>query len=133
MTIFSRFPAVFGVAIAGFVSSHAAAQWSATKIVPQATHKCDEPVPGGDLLKTIEIADQKDSAPHADGAAGNWYITRTTKWIPYCMYHDPIGLYSLDTYSLRPKIIDEEVQICEAVAGGSRPVQPFAGPCPPRQ
>lgn len=124
---------VFAASVASVIASGAAAQWSATKTVPPANHKCDEPVPGGDLMKTIEIADQKDSTPHANGGGGNWYITRTTKWIPYCMYHDPIGLYSLDTYALRPKIIDEEVQICEALpGGGSRPVQPFAGPCPPR-
>lgn len=121
--------AIFGI---GF-GSPAAAQWAATKIVPQATQKCDDPVPGGDLLKTIEIADQKDSSPHPGGAAGDWYVTRTTKWIPYCMYHDPIGLYSLDTYALTPKIFEEEVQVCEAIkGGGSRPVAPFAGPCPPQ-
>ena len=108
----------------------ALAEWAKTAIVPQATQKCDDPQPGGDVLKTIEIADQKDSAPHAKGA-GNWYVTRTTKWIPYCMYHDENGLYSLDTYALAPKIIAEEVQVCEAVAGSSRPVAPFAGPCPP--
>jgi hypothetical protein len=124
---------LFGVASAGFVSSHAAAQWAATKIVPQATHKCDDPVPGGDVLKTIEIADQKDSAPHVNGTAGAWYVTRTTKWIPYCMYHDENGLFSLDTYALTPKIFAEEIEICEALPGGSRPVAPFAGPCPPRQ
>ena len=119
------------VAWAACVSQHAAAQWAATKIVPQPTQHCDEPELGGDLVKTIEIADQKDSAPHQAGAPGNWYVTRTTKWIPYCMYHDAIGLYSLDTYALTPKIFDEEVQICEAIPGGSRPVAPFAGPCPP--
>ena len=114
------------------LASPAAAQWAKTAIVPQATHKCDAPPDGGDMLKTIEIADQKDSAPHAKGAAGNWYVTRTTKWIPYCMYHDAIGLYSLNTYALTPKVLDEEVQVCEAIpAGGSRPIAPFAGPCPP--
>jgi hypothetical protein len=113
------------------IASPAAAQWAKTAIVPQPTHKCDEPPDGGDVMKTIEIADQKDSAPHAKGAAGNWYVTRTTKWIPYCMYHDAIGLYSLDTYALTPKIIAEEVQICEAMSGSSRPLAPFAGPCPP--
>jgi hypothetical protein len=126
------FRLVLGVVLSGLVSPPAFGQWAATKIVPQPTHKCDDPVPGGDMVKTIEIADQKDGAPHANGAAGNWYVTRMTKWIPYCMYHDPIGLYSLDTYSLTPKFIEEEVQICEALAGGgSRPVAPFAGPCPP--
>ena len=103
--------------------------WAAA---PQPTHKCDEPQPGWDLLKTIEKADEKDGAPHAKGPAGNWYVTRVTKWIPYCQYHDPIGLYSLDTYALAPRMIEEEVQICASVAGGgSRPVAPFKGPCPP--
>jgi len=126
------------LATAAIAASPAAAQWAKTAIVPPPTHKCDEPPDGGDMMKTIEIADQKDSAPHAKGAAGNWYVTRTTKWIPYCMYHDAIGLYSLDTYALTPKLINEEVQICEAVAAGgappggsSRPIAPFAGPCPP--
>ena len=132
MTTSRLFALVLGVLLTGFLATQAFGQWSATSIVPQPTQKCDDPEPGGDLLKTIEIADQKDSSPHSKGAAGNWYVTRMTKWIPYCMYHDPIGLYSLDTYSLTPKIIEEEVQICEALAGGgSRPVAPFAGPCPP--
>jgi hypothetical protein len=107
------------------------AEWAKTAIVPQPTQKCDDPEPGGDVLKTIEIADQKDSAPHAKGD-GNWFVTRTTKWIPYCMYHDENGLYSLNTYALAPKIFAEEVQVCEAIgSGSSRPVAPFAGPCPP--
>jgi hypothetical protein len=132
MTMSRLFPAVLASVWAGLISTQAAGQWAATKIVPQPTHKCDDPVPGGDVMKTIQIADQKDSSAHANGRDGNWYVTRSTKWIPYCMYHDPIGLYSLDTYSLTPKIIEEEVQICEALAGGgSRPVAPFAGPCPP--
>jgi hypothetical protein len=124
---------VLATAWAGFLSPTAAKEWAKTSVVPQPTHKCDEPQPGGDVIKLIEIADQNDSAPHPRGATGNWYVTRVTKWIPYCMYHDPIGLYSLDTYALTPKILEEEVQICAAVAGGgSRPVAPFAGPCPPR-
>jgi hypothetical protein len=132
MTTSRLFAVVLVSALTGFVSPQAVGQWAATAIVPQPTQKCDDPEPGGDLIKTIEIADQKDGAPHSNGGAGNWYVTRTTKWIPYCMYHDPIGLYSLDTYALTPKIFAEEVQICEALAGGgSRPVAPFAGPCPP--
>ena len=126
------FPLVAGVAALAFAAPPAGAQWAATKIVPQATHHCDEPESGGDVMATIEIADQKDSTPHTNGAAGNWFVTRTTKWIPYCMYHDAIGLYSLNTYALTPKVFDEEIQVCEAIpAGGSRPVAPFAGPCPP--
>ena len=100
---------------------------------PPLTHKCDDPQPGWNVLKTIEKADEKDGAPHAKGAAGNWYVTRVTKWIPYCQYHNPIGLYSLDTYALSPRLVEEEVQICAAVPGGSRPIAPFDGPCPPRQ
>jgi hypothetical protein len=125
--------AILGMILLGALASPApAAQWAATKMVPQATQKCDDPVPGGDVMKTIEIADQKDSAPHANGRAGEWFVTRTTKWIPYCMYHDENGLYSLDTYALAPKVFDEEVKVCEALADGtSRPVAPFAGPCPP--
>jgi hypothetical protein len=124
---------VLAVVALGFaVSPATAAQWAATKVVPQPTQKCDDPVPGGDVMKTIEIADQKDGAPHANGKAGEWFVTRTTKWIPYCMYHDENGLYSLDTYALAPKVFDEEVKVCEALAdGASRPVAPFAGPCPP--
>src|SRR5262249_53674482 len=98
----ARFSLVLSLAALSLAAPLAHAQWAATKIVPQATHKCDEPEAGGDVMKTIEIADQKDSAPHASGGAGNWYVTRTTKWIPYCMYHDAIGLYSLNTYALTP-------------------------------
>jgi hypothetical protein len=122
------------IACAALAASSAAAQWKATKIVPQPTQHCDQSELGGDMVKTIEIADQKDGMPHQTGPAGNWYVTRTTKWIPYCMYHDAIGLYSLDTYALTPKIIAEEVRVCEGIPGGaSRPVAPFAGPCPPRR
>ena len=125
-------PMILAIAGLGLAAAPASGQWAATKIVPQANHKCDEPESGGDVMKTIEIADQKDSVPHLSGAPGNWYVTRTTKWIPYCMYHDAIGLYSLNTYSLTPRIFDEEIQVCEALpGGGSRPVAPFAGPCPP--
>ncbi len=127
---------LFGLVLGAILLSQlpaAAAQWAATKVVPQATHKCDDSALGGDVVKTIEIADQKDSAPHANGP-GEWYVTRTTKWIPYCVYHDENGLYSLDTYALTPKVFDEEVKVCEALADGtSRPVAPFAGPCPPRR
>jgi hypothetical protein len=99
---------------------------------PQPTHRCDEPLPGWDVLKTIELADRKDGPPHSKGPAGDWYVTRVTKWIPYCQYHNPIGLYSLDTYALAPRLLEEEVQICAAApGGGSRPVAPFTGPCPP--
>ena len=130
MTMLRIVPAL--LAAVAFAIPASADRWSPTAVVPQPTHKCDAPEPGGDVIKLIEIADQKDGPPHARGAAGNWYVTRTTKWIPYCMYHDPIGLFSLDTYALTPKLVDEEVQICAAVAdGGSRPVAPFAGPCPP--
>jgi hypothetical protein len=121
-----------GIAVALFSGQHAAAQWAATKTVPEPSHHCDESELGGDMQKTIEIADQRDSAPHNAGGSGNWYVTRTTKWIPYCIYHDAIGLYSLDSYALTPKIFEEEVQICAArQGGGSAPVAPFAGPCPP--
>src|SRR4051812_42537520 len=129
MPLFRLFAVILATAA---LAPPALGEWAKTAIVPQPTQKCDDPQPGGDLIKTIEIADQKDSPPHAKGAAGNWYVTRMTKWIPYCMYHDENGLYSLDTYALTPKIIEEEVQVCEALGrGSSRPIAPFAGPCPP--
>jgi hypothetical protein len=132
MTLFRLHFVVPAMAFAG--AACLATTQLASAAAPQPTHKCDDPQPGWDVLKTIEKADQKDGAPHAKGGPGNWYVTRVTKWIPYCQYHNPIGLYSLDTYALSPRLIEEEVQICAAVAGGgSRPVAPFAGPCPPQR
>src|ERR1700676_1313177 len=57
MTMSRLFPAVLASVWAGLISTQAAGQWAATKIVPQPTHKCDDPVPGGDVMKTIQIAD----------------------------------------------------------------------------
>ena len=51
---------------------------------------------------------------------------------PHQIFDVPMQLYSLNTYALTPKLLDEEVQVCEAIpGGGSRPIAPFAGPCPP--
>jgi hypothetical protein len=132
MAMSGRYAFALGAIGLFLAAQNASAQWAATKTVPEPSHFCDAPELGGDMMKSIEIADQKDSSPHRTGNSGNWYVTRTTKWIPYCIYHDAIGLYSLDTYALTPKIFEEEVQICEGVpGGGSRPVAPFVGPCPP--
>jgi hypothetical protein len=134
MTMFRLYPGVPAIAFMAAAWLMTSLQTAIAAGAPQPTHKCDDPLPGWDVLKTIEIADQKDGTPHAKGQVGNWYVTRVTKWIPYCQYHDPIGLFSLDTYALAPKFVEEEVQICAAMPGaGSRPVAPFAGPCPPRQ
>src|SRR5262245_5200845 len=130
----ARLHLIVAVAALTGVAGLIAAQPSRAAGAPPLTHKCDDPPPGWEVLKTIEKADEKDGPPHPRGQAGNWYVTRVTKWIPYCQYHNPIGLYSLDTYALAPRMVEEEVQICAAVAGGSsRPVAPFSGPCPPTQ
>jgi hypothetical protein len=96
------------------------------------THKCD-PVTeeGWSVVPEREVLSVTDSAPYQAGAAGDWYVDRITTVLPFCNYYNSIGIYSLNSYSLSPVTSEERVGICRASAGGSVPVPPFGGPCPP--
>ena len=100
-----------------------------------ADHACDPVDPvmenGWTVVPSDETVTEADSAPFEDGARGNWFVTRTTRYIPFCNYYNEIGIYSLRSYSLAPRVTNESVGICRAAAGGSVPVPPYAGPCPP--
>lgn len=98
-------------------------------------HKCD-PVTeeGWSVVPEREVLSEADSAPYrADQQAGNWYVDRVTTVLPFCNYFNSIGVYSLNSYSLDPVETRESVAVCRAAAeGGSVPVPPYAGPCPPK-
>ena len=98
-----------------------------------ADHKCD-PVsdPGLNVLASDEVTGESESGPYRD-ASGNWFVDRTTTVLPMCNYFDEIGNYSLRSYSLAPRDTTEKITICRAGAdGGSSPVPPYTGTCPPR-
>jgi hypothetical protein len=98
----------------------------------RADHKCD-PVsdPGWRVVATHEPISEVDGAPYQE--RGGWFIERTVTVLPYCNYFDDIGNYSLRSYSLSPRTTKERISICQGgAAGGSVPVPPYAGPCPPK-
>jgi hypothetical protein len=101
----------------------------------RADHACD-PVSdeeGWTVVPSLETARQADSAPYQAGAKGDWYVDRSTTVIPFCNYFNPIGIYSMRSYTLAPITAEERVSICRATpGGGSEPVAPYAGPCPPK-
>ena len=99
----------------------------------QADHRCD-PVSdaGWRTVVAHEVISQVDSAPYREGASGNWFVDRTTNVLPFCHYFDEIGNYSLRSYSLSPTTTKERIGICLGTpSGGSVPVPPYAGRCPP--
>jgi hypothetical protein len=103
----------------------------------QASFKCDpvDPVAdaGWSVVPSLETVDSADGAPFQEGASGNWFLTRTTKLLPFCNYYNDIGIYSLRSYTLSPQEKQEKIAICKAApAGSSVAVPPYAGPCPPK-
>jgi hypothetical protein len=97
-----------------------------------AEHKCD-PVTdeGWNVMAERETLSQKDSAPYRAGP--DWFVDRTTTVLPFCHYFNSIGIYSMRSYSLDPVTTEEKIAICrQSQGGGSAPVAPYAGPCPPR-
>jgi hypothetical protein len=102
-----------------------------------ADHACDPVDPvmenGWTVVPSDETVTEADSAPFEDGARGNWFVTRTTRYIPFCNYYNEIGIYSLRSYSLAPRAREDRISICRATTqGGSVAIAPYAGPCPPR-
>jgi hypothetical protein len=103
----------------------------------QTNPKCDplDPVAdaGWSVVPSLEALDTADGAPFQEGASGNWFVTRTTKLLPFCNYYNDIGIYSLRSYTLQPQERQEKIAICKAApTGGSVAVPPYAGSCPPR-
>jgi hypothetical protein len=104
-------------------------------IGPSATaaeHKCD-PVTdeGWSVAPERETLSEVDGEPYRVGA--DWFVDRTTTVLPFCHYYNSIGVYSLRSYSLAPVETEERITICHGAGqGGSVPVAPYTGPCPPR-
>jgi len=101
----------------------------------QVNFKCDpvDPVAdaGWSVVPSLETVDSADGAPFQEG--GDWFITRTTKLLPFCNYYNDLGIYSLRSYTLSPQEKQEKIAICKAApAGASLAVPPYAGPCPPK-
>lgn len=94
-------------------------------------HKCD-PVTeeGWSVVPERQTLSETDGTPYRVGP--DWYVDRTTTVLPFCHYYNSIGIYSLNSYSLDPVTSEQRVEICRnAGVGGSVPVAPYAGPCPP--
>ncbi len=91
-----------------------------------------EEVKAGWTLKTeLKTIDQQDSAPFQEGAAGNWFITRTSTRNHNCSAHDDMGNYSLRSYMLPKIVTTQKIQICQATAnGGSEKAPPPPGVTP---
>ncbi len=122
-------PGIAVVFIAAIAATDAA-------LAAPAMHKCDpvDPVAdvGWSVVPSLETVGVADGAPFQDGAPGNWFVERTTTLLPFCNYYNEIGIYSMRSYTLASRELKERVAICRATAGGSAPVPPYAGPCPPK-
>jgi hypothetical protein len=118
------------LALIGLVAV-AAAIAAAGPAAAQPTHKCDplDPVAdaGWSIVPSLEAVGSKDSAPYQAGAAGDWFVDRTTTLLPFCNYYNDIGIYSMRSYTLAPQVGSERVAICR----GGAAVPPYVGPCPP--
>jgi hypothetical protein len=104
--------------------------------VAQTSPKCDplDPVSdaGWSVVPSLETIGKVDGAPYRTGAAGDWFVERSTTLLPFCNYYNEIGIYSMRSYTLAPQVGKERIQICKGMAGGgSTAVAPYAGPCPP--
>jgi hypothetical protein len=105
--------------------------------IAQPNFKCDpvDPVSdaGWSVVPSLETVGMADGTPYQSEAGGDWFIDRTTTLLPFCNYYNEIGIYSMRSYTLSRQVAKEQIQICEAAAGGgSTAVAPYAGPCPPK-
>jgi hypothetical protein len=105
-------------------------------LLAQPTHKCDPVDPiadvGWSVVPSLETVGAVDSAPFQAGRTGDWFVERVTTRIPFCNYYNEIGIYSMRSYTLAPEVTQERIRICEhSATGGSDPVSPYAGSCPP--
>jgi hypothetical protein len=99
-----------------------------------AQHACDAIAEEGwRVLATNEIVGIADSTPYRAETPGDWFVDRTTTFLPLCNYFNAVGSYSLRSYSLDPTQKTERVGICRTGAQGmSVTIPPYAGPCPPK-
>jgi len=123
-------PLVF--ATAAFVATG----WTCGPAAAQADHKCDpvDPVSdtGWSVVPSLETVGVADGAPY-QADAGDWFIDRTTTLLPFCNYYNEIGIYSMRSYTLAPRVARQQIKICDhAAAGAGGAVPPYAGPCPPK-
>jgi hypothetical protein len=103
----------------------------------QSSFKCDpvDPVSdaGWSVVPSLETVGKVDGTPYQSGAAGDWFIDRTTTLLPFCNYYNEIGIYSMRSYTLSRQVAKEQIQICKAAPGGaSAAIAPYAGACPPK-
>jgi len=119
-----------------FAAAAAIASAACGPAAAQPTHKCD-PIDlasdaGWSVVPSLETVRTADGAPFQAGASGDWFIDRATTLLPFCNYYNEIGIYSMRSYTLAPQVTTERISICRSnAAGGSVPVPPYAGPCPP--
>ena len=97
-----------------------------------ADHACDASIAeqGWQMFASHETVGVKDGAPYRSG--DDWFIDRTTTVLPLCNYLNAVGNYSLRSYSLSPEEKTERIAICKRTPGGSTPMAPYDGPCPPQ-
>jgi hypothetical protein len=105
-------------------------------LLAQPAHKCDPVDPiadvGWSVVPSLETVGAVDGAPSQAGRTGDWFVERVTTRIPFCNYYNEIGIYSMRSYTLAPEVTKERIQTCEhSATGGSDPVLPYAGSCPP--
>jgi hypothetical protein len=96
-----------------------------------ADHKCD-PVSeaGWSVVPSHEITGESEGTPYEEGTT--WFVDRSTTVLPLCNYFDAIGNYSLNSYSLAPRVAKERVAICRRNSEGKIvAISPYSGPCPP--
>jgi hypothetical protein len=121
-------PVVF--ATAAFVATG----WACGPAAAQADHKCDpvDPVSdaGWSVVPSLETVGVADGTPY-QADAGDWFVDRTTTLLPFCNYYNEIGIYSMRSYTLAPRVARQRIKICDRAATGSA-VPPYAGPCPPK-
>jgi hypothetical protein len=80
---------------------------------------------GWSVVPSLETVGVADGAPYrAD--AGDWFIDRTTTLLPFCNYYNEIGIYSMRSYTLAPRVARQRIKICDHAAAGAVP--PYAGP-----
>jgi hypothetical protein len=100
----------------------------------RAIHACDPVTDSGwNVVASEETVNETESAPFAEGAPGNWFVTRTTAYIPFCNYYNELGIYSMRSYTLALRTREDRVSICRGSSQGvSVAVAPYGGACPPQ-
>src|SRR4051812_8224951 len=78
----------------------------------RADHTCD-PVgeAGWSVVPSHETVSEADGAPFQGGTAGDWFVTRTTVYLPFCNHYNELGIYSMRSYTLAPRTREERVAI----------------------